>query len=293
MPVRETAMSAPVENATDRALARLMANGGTYVLYALLAIVVLFPLLWVLLGSFRNQSELFTYPTTIWPRVFTWNELHRRSDEDQHRDQSQEHHHRHGRHARSDTVTGHCRCLWLCSMGFPLQGHGAADSAGVPAYPSSVNLVPYYVMMNKLSLLNTHLGLILIYTSTHIPFTIWILKGFFERLPISLDEAAMMDGCSRWRVFWNILLPLSLPGISAAGFLVALAAWSEFLIPLAIANNQQVAVMSLGIYNFFGINNFLYNYAFAASVISTVPTILLYLFAQRYLVSGLTAGAEK
>jgi ABC-type glycerol-3-phosphate transport system permease component len=119
------------------------------------------------------------------------------------------------------------------------------------------------------------------------------MKGFFDTLPRSLDEAAVMDGCSTFRVFWNIILPLSLPGLSAAGFLIFIGAWSEFLIPLVIANSRDVAVMSVGLFSFFGYDTTQYLYAFAASIISTAPVILAYLFAQEYLVSGLANGAEK
>src|SRR5690606_30009780 len=99
--------------------------------------------------------------------------------------------------------------------------------------------------------------------------------------------------CSPFRVFWNIILPLSLPGLSAAGFLIFLSSWSEFLIPLVLANSRHVAVMSVGLYSYFGIETTQYHYAFAASVMSTIPVVIAYLFAQQYLVSGLAAGAEK
>ena len=85
--------------------------------------------------------------------------------------------------------------------------------------PSTVNIVPYYMMLNSLDLLNTHAGLIIIYTAGNVPFVIWIMKGYFDTLPRSLDEAAVIDGCSMFKVFWSIILPLSLPGLSAAGFL--------------------------------------------------------------------------
>jgi ABC-type glycerol-3-phosphate transport system permease component len=159
--------------------------------------------------------------------------------------------------------------------------------------PSTVNIIPYYLMMNWFGLLNTRTALVLIYTATHVPFTIWIMKGHFDTLPRSLDEAAVIDGCSMFRVFWSIILPLSLPGLSAAGFLVFIGSWSEFLVPLVIANSRDVAVMSVGLYSFFGMDSTAYHYAFAASVMSTAPVILAYLFAQRYLISGLASGSEK
>ena len=265
----------------------------TYFFYGLLALVVLFPLAWVLLGSFKNPGEIFAFPTTFWPRDFTftnyadvinrtalptylWNTV---------------------------TVTAFTLVFTL-SLGtvaaygfsrweFPFKNTILVTLLILQLIPSTVNIVPYYMMLNALDLLNTHTGLIIIYTAGNVPFVIWIMKGYFDTLPRSLDEAAVIDGCSMFRVFWSIILPLSLPGLSAAGFLTFLSAWSEFLLPLVLANSREVAVMSVGLYSFFGTDNTAYHYAFAASVMSTAPVLIAYLFAQEYLVSGLASGAEK
>lgn len=265
----------------------------TYGLYALLSLLVLFPLAWVLLGSFKNPGEIFAFPTTFWPRDFTftnyadvinrtalptylWNTV---------------------------IVTAFTLVLTLAigtvaAYGFSRWSFPFKDTILVvllilQLIPSTVNIVPYYMMLNSLDLLNTHAGLIIIYTAGNVPFVIWIMKGYFDTLPRSLDEAAVIDGCSMFRVFWSIILPLSLPGLSAAGFLTFLSAWSEFLLPLVLANSREVAVMSVGLYSFFGTDSTAYHYAFAASVMSTAPVIIAYLFAQEYLVSGLASGAEK
>jgi ABC-type glycerol-3-phosphate transport system permease component len=147
--------------------------------------------------------------------------------------------------------------------------------------------------MNRLGLLNTLTALVMIYTATHIPITIWVLKGFFDTVPRTLDEAAAIDGCSKWRTFWTIIIPLSLPGLSVAGFLVFVSAWSEFLVPLVIASAKEVTVVSVGLYTFFGPDSTSFTGLFAATVVTVAPVLVGYLFAQRYLVSGLTAFAEK
>jgi ABC-type glycerol-3-phosphate transport system permease component len=264
-----------------------------YGLYALLAGIVLFPLAWVVLGSFKNPSEIFAYPTTFWPRDFTWTnyaDVIRRTELPTYL-------------WNTVIVTGFTLVFTLAiatvaAYGFsrweiPFKNTILVTLLVLQLIPSTVNIVPYYLMMNWLDLLNTHTGLIIVYTAGNVPFAIWIMKGYFDTLPKSLDEAAVIDGCSMFRVFWSIILPLSLPGLSAAGFLVFLSAWSEFLIPLVIANSREVAVMSVGLYSFFGTDTTQYHYAFAASVMSTAPVIFAYLFAQEYLVSGLAQGAEK
>lgn len=277
----------------DKPRYRLPELAVTYTLYGMLSLLVLFPLAWVLLGSFKNPGEIFAFPTTFWPRDFTftnyadvinrtalptylWNTV---------------------------IVTGSTLALTLfigtvAAYGFSRWDFPFKDTILVvllilQLIPSTVNIVPYYMMLNSLDLLNTHAGLIIIYTAGNIPFVIWIMKGYFDTLPRSLDEAAVIDGCSMFRVFWSIILPLSLPGLSAAGFLTFLSAWSEFLLPLVLANSREVAVMSVGLYSFFGADSTAYHYAFAASVMSTAPVIIAYLFAQEYLVSGLASGAEK
>jgi ABC-type glycerol-3-phosphate transport system permease component len=165
---------------------------------------------------------------------------------------------------------------------------------GLQLIPSTVNIVPYYMIMTRLGLLNTLAALVMIYTATHIPITIWVLKGFFDTVPRSVDEAAAIDGCSKWRTFWNIIVPLSLPGLSVAGFLVFVSAWSEFLVPLVIASNKDVAVASVGLFTFFGPDSqTAYTSLFAAALVTVTPVVVAYFFAQRFLVSGLTAFAEK
>jgi ABC-type glycerol-3-phosphate transport system permease component len=266
---------------------------GTYLLYVVVTTIVLVPLAWVLLGSFKAPSEIFAYPTTFFPRDFTWSnyaDVIRRTSLP--------------RYLFNTAIVTSFTLVFTLSIGmiaaygfsrwdFPLKNLILVTLLILQLMPSTVNIVPYYLTMDRLGLLNTRIALILIYTATNIPFTIWIMKGYFDTLPRSLDEAGVMDGASMFRVFWNIITPLSVPGLSAAGFLVFLSSWSEFLVPLVIASSRDVAVMSVGLYSFFGMDSSAYHYAFAASIMSTAPLLIAYLFAQEYLVSGLASGAEK
>lgn len=267
--------------------------GTVYLLYAVLGAVVLVPLAWVLLGSFKNPSEIFAFPSTIFPREFTlanYADVIRRTALPSYLYNTAI---VSGITVVLSLIIGTVAAFGFSRWDFPFKNTLLVTLLIMQLIPSTVNIIPYYVMMNALGLLNTRTALVLIYTATHVPFTIWIMKGYFDTLPRSLDEAAVIDGCSRFRTFWNILLPLSLPGLASAGFLVFLGSWSEFLVPLVIANSKEVAVMSVGLYSFFGMDSTAYNYAFAASIMSTAPVLIVYLFAQRFLVSGLTSGTEK
>jgi ABC-type glycerol-3-phosphate transport system permease component len=283
-------------NAVTARRGRSRIGGGriaTYLLYAVIAVIVLFPLSWALLGAFKNPGEIFQYPPRLWPRHFTITNF---------RDVVE----RTGflNYMVNTAIVAGLTVVCTLALG-ALGAYGFSRwefrfkypilvfLLALQLIPSTVNIIPYYMMMNSLGLLNTLTGLVIIYTATHIPFTIWILKGFYDTIPKSLDEAGQMDGASRFRIFWNVILPISTPGLAAAGFLVFLAAWGEFLIPLVVANTRDTAVISVGLYAFFGIDVTAYHYLFAASTMATAPVILVYLFAQEYFVSGLTAGSEK
>jgi ABC-type glycerol-3-phosphate transport system permease component len=265
----------------------------SYASMAVLATIVLLPLSWVFFGAFKHGSEIFQYPITLWPRrptldnfttMLAGTPLLRNI-------------------LNTAIVTLGTLILTLslgtlAAYGFSRWNFRGKDAVLIgilvlQLIPSSVNLIPYYLLLRSVSLLNSHAGLIIVYTAVNLPFTIWIMKGFLDGLPRSLDEAGVLDGCSRLRVFWSILLPLSKPGLSAAGFLVCLACWGELLIPLSVANSNDVHVVSVGIYYFFGADNSDYNFGFASSLIAICPLLALYLFAQRYLIAGMTAGAEK
>ncbi len=264
-----------------------------YVGYLLIVLIVLFPVSWVIFGSFKSPQEIFIYPPTIVPRNFTF-----------------------ANYLEVFAKTPIPRQLWntvivtlgstvlsllfasLAAFGFSrydfkLKEVLLVGMLALQLVPATVNLIPYYKMMVKLNLLNTLIGLILIYTAMRIPFSTWILKAYYDSLPQSLMDAALIDGCSHFRVFWNIMLPLSLPGIGAAGFLSFLGGWGEFLIPLTIASNRDVSVISVGLYAFFGGEIQVYNLLFAASVIATAPVLIAFLLSQETFISGLTAGSGK
>ncbi|MBO9591216.1 carbohydrate ABC transporter permease [Devosia sp.] len=269
-------------------------NPVAYIFYPLLILAVLGPLSWALFGGFKNANELFTYPPTIWPRSPTLQnffDLFQRLG--------------FGNYIWNTVIVSFFTVLFTLFFGglaayalsrwdFRYKNVLLVALLGLQLIPSTVNIVPYYMIMNQLGLLNTHAALVIIYTATHIPITVWVLKGFFDTVPRSLDEAAAIDGCSKWRTYWSIIMPLSLPGLSVAGFLIFVSAWSEFLVPLVIASNKDVAVASVGLFTFFGPDSSMsYPALLAATLVTVIPVVIGYFFAQRYIVSGLTAFAEK
>jgi len=280
-------------SASHRKPSALGRNLFIYGLYAFIFVQVLFPLSWAFFGAFKSPSEIFAYPPSFWPRNATLENFQNVLTR--------------GSFARAvwNTVIvsavsvvltlalGSMAAYAISRWNFRFKDTFLVVLLGLQLIPSTVNIVPYYLMMNELGLLNTLTGLVVIYTASNIPITIWLLKGFFDTIPVSLDEAAAIDGCSKFRTFFSIVLPLSLPGMSVAGFLAFISCWSEFLVPLVIAPSRDTTVVSVGLYNFFGPDGVEYNALFAATLITVAPVIVAYLFAQRYIVSGLTAFSEK
>lgn len=146
--------------------------------------------------------------------------------------------------------------------------------------------------MNALRLGETYAGLILVYAAFNLAFAVWMLTGYFSTLPTELDEAAMIDGCSRWRVVTRILLPLARPGVVTVIVFVFIAAWNEFVVALAFTSgNAQIRPLSVGIFDFYQQYEILWHYLMAAALIATVPVVVLFLAVEKQLVRGLTAGA--
>lgn len=160
-------------------------------------------------------------------------------------------------------------------------------------FPGILLIIPYFSMMGAAGLLNTYPALVIAYTSFSLPFCVWMLKGFFDSIPAELDQAAMIDGCSRISAFLRVILPLSMPGLVATAIFSFLVAWNEFLFAVVLTSTPSMYLITVGIASNIGQFRIQWNDLMAASVLATLPTIVLYAFLERYLVQGLTAGAVK
>lgn len=158
--------------------------------------------------------------------------------------------------------------------------------------PPIVFIVPVYLMFQALKLRNTHIGLILIFTVFNLPFTVWMLKSFLEEVPIELEEAAWIDGASRLRAMWQILLPLTAPGLAATAVFAALLAWNEFLFALLLGG-PNTTTLPVYLASFIGERNIDWGAIMANAVIAVLPPTILVMLVQRNLIKGLTLGAVK
>lgn len=161
--------------------------------------------------------------------------------------------------------------------------------------PVSLVLIPLYVMMNKLGLVNTFTGLVIVYVSLSIPFTVYILTGFFGSLPKELEEAAIIDGCTDFEVFWHIMLPLASPGLLTAAIFNGIGLWNEYQLVLVFIGDGAKRTLALGLYSLQSAMQYTGDWVglFAGVSIVMVPTILLFVVLSEKMISGITMGATK
>jgi raffinose/stachyose/melibiose transport system permease protein len=148
-------------------------------------------------------------------------------------------------------------------------------------------------IMQLTQLINTQAGMIILYAATQIPFNVFLIYGFVDAIPRELDEAAIIDGCGPIRLFTSVILPLLTPVLVTAGVLNFVGIWNDFLLPLYYLNNSAYWPMTLAVYNFFGQFQQDWNLVSADIVLTVLPVLVIYLLGQRFIVSGVTAGAVK
>jgi len=161
-------------------------------------------------------------------------------------------------------------------------------------FPGVVLLIAFYLFMTRLGLLNTYYALILAFSSFGLPFSIWMMKGFFDTLPKELEDAFQIDGGSRLAFVWRIGVPLVLPGVMATFVYTWLISWDEFLFSLTLTNSQEMRTMPTAlIMSFVGEFSYKWGEMMAAAVVVSIPVFLMFVFLQRYVVQGLTHGSVK
>jgi multiple sugar transport system permease protein len=159
--------------------------------------------------------------------------------------------------------------------------------------PETLLIIPYFRLMSDLGLINSYLALILAYSSFALPFSVWMLIGFFRSIPREIDEAAIIDGASRLVAFWRVILPLARPGLVAVALFTFLISWNAYVWALVLTTDPSMFVLSVGIANMVGEYRVQWNELMAAAVIAALPVMILFVFLEKHLVSVMTAGAVK
>lgn|SRR5690606_9424930 len=160
-------------------------------------------------------------------------------------------------------------------------------------FPATMLLLPLYVVLIQLQLLNSYIGLIIIYTATALPFCVWQMKGYYDTIPFSLEEAARIDGCSPWQAFYKVVFPLAAPALVITALFSFMTAWNEFVIANVVIQDAELFTLPLGLKLFQGTMVTQWGLYAAGALIVSIPVVILFLVLSRYLIGGLTLGAVK
>ncbi len=160
-------------------------------------------------------------------------------------------------------------------------------------FPGTLMLIPLYVILDALGLLNQLAGLALVYSTTAIPFCVWMLKGYFDTIPKELEESALIDGASPFTIFWRIILPLARPAIAVTALFSFMTAWNEFILATTFMNEETAFTLPVTLNNYVGQFSTQWGYFAAGAILVSVPVMLLFFMLQKHLIGGLTAGSVK
>lgn len=262
-----------------------------YIVLVAIGLLWLFPAIWMFLTSFKTQVQTFQIPP-VWifrPVIDNYNDLFFASNI--------------GKYLLNSLIitgTSTVICLFLGSLAaFALARFRIKRNKDISfwilstrMFPPIASAIPLFLLLKNFQLLDTHIGLIAVYITLNLGFATWMMKGFFNDLPVAVEESAMIDGCSRYGVFFRIVLPISSPGLAATAILCFIFAWNEFLFAL-LFTGRVAKTMPVVLSGFITETGIRWGALTAASVLTAAPTILLAILAQKYIIRGLTLGAVK
>lgn len=288
---------APAPATPPRALGDLMSgrvtNIAAYIVMVVLVLFCLLPFIWPVLSAFGTKPENVSSVYLFWPRSWTL---------------------QHFREAISgrgqalvllkNSLITTCGGVGLAVIASSLGGYTLSRMDFrfkralmygillIQVVPGTATILPFFLIMREMHLVNTLTGVMLGLTAGQIPFILWVMKGFFDDVPRPLEEAAALDGANRFQVLWHIILPLSLPGIGAATVLSFNGAWGAFFLPLIMLSSSDKFVLPLGLFRaVIGYTNIDYGMMNAMSLIYMAPSLLMFIFTRKYLMRGVMAGA--
>jgi ABC-type glycerol-3-phosphate transport system permease component len=263
-----------------------------YLLIVLLLIFVLFPFFYMVSTAFKVEEDLFSSPPKFLPRSPTLMNFHQALQPKFIR-----------YFMNSFIVTIGTTIIVIAVALFSSYAFSRLRFRGrkfllkiiifTQLFPLIVIIIPIYVLYNKMGIVNTHLSLIIAYLAFTVPVGVWMLRGFFKGIPYNLEEAAMVDGCTRLTAFIRVVLPLARPGISATAVYIFIVTWQEFMFALTMLTGEKMRTLPVGILDFirqYGVN---WGGLMALSTLITIPVFILFLVLQRQFISGLTQGSVK
>lgn len=270
-----------------------LAAAKNYTLLVLAAAAALFPIVWILLTSFKTAQEAIRIPVQWLPSRLTFASyaaLFRERSFDLY-------------FANSAIVTAGTT---ICAIGLATAaGYGFSRFRFrgnrplfmfvlmTTMFPAVMLVIPYFLILKALGLINNYLGYIWAYTSFSLPFCTWMMKGYFDSIPREIDEAGIVDGCSVFGVFVRLCMPIAAPGMAATAIFSFLLAWNHYIFALALTTRPERYMVPVGIATLVGEYWTDWNVLTAAAIVAIVPVIVFNILLERYLIAGLAAGAVK
>jgi multiple sugar transport system permease protein len=261
--------------------------------------LTLLPIFWMTVTSFKAQSEIFRFPPTLFPLAPTWGNYAEILGSGLTTSIAFLRYFRNSLVVALGTVAATLLLATPASYAFSRLPFRAKRGFIYfilisQMLPVVLILIPLYTALLRLKLLSSYVGLVLPYLMFTLPFSIWMLKGYFDTIPRELDEAAKVDGCTKMQAMLRVVLPNVKPGITATAIVTFIQAWDEFMISLTIMDKDAMRTLPVGIIQtFVGEFTIKWGQMMAASVVATIPVVLLFVFLSRYLIGGLVTGAVK
>lgn len=263
-----------------------------YLLMAFFLLITIYPIIWMVSGSLKGENEFYSNVWGLPERahlenfVAAWKKAGMGT-----------------KYLNSILTTGAVLCLLIpvnCCAAYALARVNFKGKRAILNYlligimiPAGVLAMPVFTVVNEFGLVNTRLGLVLVYSAQAIAFGMYIMRGFFISLPRSLEEAAMLDGCSRFQSFLHVILPLAIPGLVTQVIFSGLSVWNEYIRASLIIRTPKLQTLPLGMVSFSTMENNNYPQMFAALTMTTLPMVIVYLICQKAFQKGVTAGAVK
>ena len=268
-------------------------NVVTYLVLFLFIALMIIPIFWGFLTSWKGTAEISRFPPTIFPEIIDIGNFYKVL--------FMSNFSTYFMNSVIVTVT----CVVISTV---IAGHAAYALARfrikhrekimfailmTSMVPAVALLIPLYIMSVKAGLYNTRIMLVLVYTAWRTPMLTWILKGFFESAPVAIEEAAMIDGCSRLKTFYKVVVPISQPGIVSSALLTAVYVWNDFLVSFTFVTDEKLRTVSVGLYSYITQYGVQWGELMAAVMVTIIPIIIMFVCLQSKFVDGMAAGAVK
>ena len=268
-------------------------NVVTYLVLFLFIALMIIPIFWGFLTSWKGTAEISRFPPTIFPEIIDIGNFYKLL--------FMSNFSTYFMNSVIVTVT----CVVISTV---IAGHAAYALAKfrikhrekimfailmTSMVPAVALLIPLYIMSVKAGLYNTRIMLVLVYTAWRTPMLTWILKGFFESAPVAIEEAAMIDGCSRLKTFYKVVVPISQPGIVSSALLTAVYVWNDFLVSFTFVTDEKLRTVSVGLYSYITQYKVQWGELMAAVMVTIIPIIIMFVCLQSKFVDGMAAGAVK